>query len=150
MLLALVFLTPITYCSGDDPLPVYSPPSRSILDLLYPSQEELSGDLPSRLPPCLHVLPLVDWNQVGGWRTMWVSSMLLYQAVLHVVPWNFSTYTPCPVEPMVKGITIYLSLSISSKRCSVPMHLTLKWVWFWVGWNHSFIMGCVQVTEHCC
>ena len=37
---------------------------------LYPTQEEQPGVLPACLPSCLHVLPLVDWNQVGSWRPM--------------------------------------------------------------------------------
>ena len=38
--------------------------------ILYSPQEEQSGDVPPCLSPHLHVPALVDWCQVGGWRTV--------------------------------------------------------------------------------
>ena len=70
---------PITRIVYDDPYPLQtavvslslslSPPP-TMPDLLHPSQEEQPGDFSPCLPPCLHVLPLVDWNQVGCWWAM--------------------------------------------------------------------------------
>lgn len=55
--------------------------------LFHPEEEIQPGQLPSRLPPLHHVHPLVDWHQVGPWRTMWVkeSSFLRSRAVEYVL-----------------------------------------------------------------
>ena len=52
------------------PLPLPPPIHPSVLPTLSPPLPSPSGDLPSCIPPRVHGLPLVDWDQVGRRRTV--------------------------------------------------------------------------------
>ena len=63
---------PSPYSPLPSPYFIPSPPPihPSVLPTLSPPLPSPSGDLPSCVPPRIHGLPLVDWDQVGRRRTV--------------------------------------------------------------------------------